>query len=243
MSIQATPRSPAPPGLVPAPLATDEPAGVVRAPGELSDEALGARAGRGDRASFGVLIDRYERRLGAFVMRRASCTAGPDLDDLVQEAFVRAWGAIARYDERRRFSTWLFSIAARVAVDHWRARSRRPASLDAGFDHESAPAPVDSRADSEERADQAAQATGIWALASEILSPESHAALWLRYAGGLGIPDIARVLGRSAVGTRVLLFRARERLAQAAGPMAYDHSAAAGRPTARPHARTQDGER
>jgi len=173
-----------------------------------SDEDLARCAQAGSLACFGELVDRFEVRLRAFLARR--CGDPTAAEDLAQEAFVRAWRSIARYDPRRRFSTWLFTIGARLATDHLR-RSARERELVRGRGHEparrGASGPV-----------EAARAGGeVWAVAERVLNEESMSALWLRYVGELEIPDIARVLGRTRGTTRVILFRARERVAKALG--------------------------
>lgn len=167
---------------------------------EPSDEALARQAQAGSRDAYMQLVARFEPRLLSFLRRRVGARA--DAEDLCQEAFLRAWRRIETYDPERRFSTWLFTVAARVASTH--ARSRKPMERlsDGGTAPESAPppAPEDRRK--------------IWVAAERVLTPDQFAATWLRYVEGLAVEDIATVLGKSAVGTRVLLLRARERLAR-----------------------------
>jgi DNA-directed RNA polymerase specialized sigma24 family protein len=56
----------------------------------------------------------------------------------------------------------------------------------------------------------------LWELAEDVLSEDQYLAVWLRYAEGMAMADIAKVIGKSQVGVRVSLFRARAALAQAA---------------------------
>jgi RNA polymerase sigma-70 factor (ECF subfamily) len=86
----------------------------------LSDERLVELALDGDEAAFGVLVRRYQRRLTAFLSQLVG-----DIElarELSQEAFVRAWSALARFDPRYRFSTWLFRIAHNLGIDQLRRR-------------------------------------------------------------------------------------------------------------------------
>jgi RNA polymerase sigma-70 factor (ECF subfamily) len=87
-----------------------------------SDEALAIRAREGSLAAFGTLVDRYERRLIGFLSQRASGQHAAE--DLAQETFVRAWRRLDTFDPERRFSTWLFTIGARLAADDYRRRKR-----------------------------------------------------------------------------------------------------------------------
>lgn len=85
------------------------------------DLALSLRAFRGDRAAFGMLVEKYERPLRSFLMR----TCGPDsADDIAQDAFLRAWRSAGQYDGRARYSTWLTAIAWRCRLDALRKERR-----------------------------------------------------------------------------------------------------------------------
>jgi len=83
-----------------------------------TDEDLIAAVAGGDEAAFAALYARYERPLLAFLSRY---TGGRDVDDLVQETWLRVARAAPRFDPARRFSTWLFQIALNLARD-WRRR-------------------------------------------------------------------------------------------------------------------------
>jgi RNA polymerase sigma-70 factor (ECF subfamily) len=83
-----------------------------------TDEDLIAAVAAGDEAALAVLYRRYERPLHAFLARY---TGGRDVDDLVQETWLRVVRAAARFDAARRFSTWLFQIALNLARD-WHRR-------------------------------------------------------------------------------------------------------------------------
>jgi RNA polymerase sigma-70 factor (ECF subfamily) len=131
-----------------------------------------------------------------------------DAEDLTQEAFVRAWERMSDYDHQWKFSTWLFTIASRLAVSHY--RRRRPEVSSGELDRSDVSMP--QAADGDIEADRKLGAR-LWALAATTLVEDQHEALWLRYAEDLSIPDIAQVMGKSHVGVRVCLFRARQALA------------------------------
>jgi RNA polymerase sigma-70 factor (ECF subfamily) len=163
-----------------------------------------SRAQGGSLPCFAEIVRRYEGRLFNFLLRRTRSI--PDAEDLVQETFVRAWQRIGQYNPRWQFSTWLFTIANRLAIER-RRRMQREASfvlLDRAASAGCEPAgPVADRE----------QCRHIWALADRILSETQRTALWLRYGEELGPKEIARVLGQSQVGVRVTLCRARKALA------------------------------
>jgi len=93
----------------------------------LTDERLVELALDGDEEAFGLLVRRYQRRLTAFLSQLVG-----DLElarELSQEAFVRAWSALSRFDSKYRFSTWLFRIAHNLGIDQLRRRRLKTVSL------------------------------------------------------------------------------------------------------------------
>ncbi len=150
------------------------------------------------------MVTRYEHRLFNFILRRVNCDA--DAEDIVQEAFLRAWQSIDRYDPTWEFSTWLYTIARRLAANEL-AAARRRARLQpmTGADARSTD-PAQIVADRESQ-------TNLWTIAQRALNPDQQSALWLRYAEQMSVRDIANILGRTQVSVRVLMFRARKALA------------------------------
>jgi len=116
------------------------------------------------------------------VLRFLSGSVGPvDADDVFQETFVaalRAYPALRHHDNLR---AWLLTIAQRKAVDHHRARSRRPVPVPA-LDEQPA-APLGDGRDEE-----------LWAAVRE-LPPKQRAAVLLRYVGDLAYAEIATATG------------------------------------------------
>jgi RNA polymerase sigma-70 factor (ECF subfamily) len=165
---------------------------------ELPAEELAVQARAGSRAAFDQLVVRFRPQLVAFLARRLSDAA--DAEDAAQEALVRAYDHLEQYDAARPFATWLFAIGKNVAANHAIARNRREARHRNG-------APV---------AAGAAEAPGsdLWRRAQAVLTPDAYRMLWLRYARGLTVREIAAELDRSSVAVKVMLFRARRRLLQ-----------------------------
>lgn len=184
-------------------------AGPSRTAEELAVEAQG-----GSTSSFSELVERFHRPLLQFLFVRtgSSCAA----EELTQEAFLRAWTKLHLYDPKRRFSTWLFTLAKHLAVSRARKRGHEK-------DHALGSDSLDELAS--ETAEDPSRLAGlreegqrVWDVARRILPAEQRSALWLRYAEDLSIEDISRILGRQRVTVRVLLHRARERLARHLAP-------------------------
>jgi RNA polymerase sigma-70 factor, ECF subfamily len=167
-----------------------------------STEELAVRARAGSRAAFDELVMRLRPRLVAFLARRLADAA--DAEDVAQETFLRAFDHLDRYDPARPFATWLFTIGKNVAANHALSRSRRAAHEHANAAPEAAPAAAEAPAAADE----------LWERAAKVLGPDAYRMLWLRYAQGLSIREIASELDRSAVAIKVMMFRARRRLLQ-----------------------------
>jgi RNA polymerase sigma-70 factor (ECF subfamily) len=91
---------------------------------ELDDAQVVQRHLAADAQAFGTLVDRYQGRLLNFVNR----TIGDRerAEDLVQEVFVRVFRHLHRFDQTKKFSTWIYTIASNLAKNELRNRSRNP---------------------------------------------------------------------------------------------------------------------
>jgi len=94
---------------------------------ELEDGQVVLRHLAGDPQAFGTLVDRYQTRLLNFVNR----TIGDRerAEDLVQEVFIRVFRHLHRFDQTKKFSTWIYTIASNLAKNELRNRSRNPLVL------------------------------------------------------------------------------------------------------------------
>ena len=180
-------------------------------PGVESDAELARAARAGSLVAFDRLVERWHDSLQRFLWMRLGRRA--DAEELTQEAFVRAWRELARYDERWRFSTWLFTLAKRLAISHERARLVR---LGRGGSPQGVEALAELGVEAEPWAEAARreERARLWRLAARVLTREQRSALWLRYAEDQEIEEIAVVLGKRRGTVRGLLFRARTTLAR-----------------------------
>jgi RNA polymerase sigma-70 factor (ECF subfamily) len=174
-----------------------------------SAEALALEAQGGSVQAFEALVTRFEAPLYRYLWMRTRDAAAAE--DLTQEAFLRAWQKLARYDSRWRFSTWLYTLAERLCISSARARGKGPALASAEAELGNVPAGQDPAREAAERDEGRA----LWETATRVLRPEERSAMWLRYAEDLSMEEIGAILGRPAVTVRVLLFRARGRLCDA----------------------------
>ncbi len=183
----------------------------------LSDEELASEIAEGARSLFEELISRYSMRLFYFLRHRTE--SDQDIEDLVQETFLKAFKGIDRFDPERKFSTWLYTIATREAVSHHRANKKMKHN----------PAGTSSLPGPEEVVIRKEESQNIWELATTLPKKE-YEALWLFYAEEMPIKDIARVTKKSPITVRVLLYRARSKLAERIDKKAFSKSLAGADP-------------
>ena len=94
---------------------------------ELPDHEVVQRSLEGDTRAFGEIVARYDQRLLNFVYR--SIGDRERGQDLVQETFVRVYRHLHRFDQTKKFSTWIYTIASNLAKNELRNRSRNPLVL------------------------------------------------------------------------------------------------------------------
>ena len=169
-----------------------------------------ARAQRGDPSAFEEIVRLYQRRVYGVALRivRAHDVA----DDVTQEAFLRAWRSLDRFELGRPFGPWVCRIAANLAVNHVRSPRAREEGLPDGHaeTRTNAPGPLGALLD--------AEGATVLEKAMGQLPQEQRAVLVLRVVEELSYAEIAETLGISPGTVMSRLFRARERLAQALSP-------------------------
>lgn len=168
----------------------------------MSDEDLASRAQEGCAASFEQLLRRFQTPVLQFLRHRGLAF---DAEDLTQETFFRAYQNLHRYDRRRAFSAWLFTIARRIGINH-RRRVRPTVDIAAVEPPQSnAPKPLDTMVVAEGR-------RRLWDVAAGVLSEEQFSAMWLHYVEEMPLSDITLVLGRTRASVKIMMFRARRKL-------------------------------
>jgi len=168
------------------------------------EAALLAACRRGDAASLRAFVVRHQDAVFAFLSRTLG--AGPHVEDLAQDVFLRAFRALPRFDPHgpARLSTWLLAIASRLAVDYRQKRRIPTQSLDEGALVRASATP-----ETERRRLEIGRAL---ARAAAELSDEQRDVFVLAEFHGLQMQEIAEVLSVPEATVKTRLFRARERL-------------------------------
>lgn len=182
---------------------------------ELSDKELVARAVARDKNAYRVLVERYQKK--AFGLALEITGTREDAEDVVQEAFVKAYLSIASFKGQSTFYTWLYRIVYNMAIDVKRKRKRRggdPLEYDETISSEN----VQEAGTGGTRfadPDQAATAREDLKLVQQVLaglSEEHRTVIMLREVDGLAYDEIAKVLGISKGTVMSRLFYARKGL-------------------------------
>lgn len=165
---------------------------------------------RGDQAAFGQLMYRYAGAVHSLAYRMLG--DAQDAEDAAQEIFLRAYTRLDSFDQTRRFSTWLLSIASNYCVD--RLRRRRFAWLtldDAAFQ-------VPSPQAGPERTVLRREQQALVQKALQRLPDNYRLVTILRYWNDMSYDEIAQVTGLTESTIKTRLHRARHMLADALGP-------------------------
>lgn len=189
--------------------------------GSAADEALMLRYQRGDRSAFTELVRRHKKPLYNFVLRY--CRSPSVAEDITQEAFLRVVQRAAEFKHEARFTTWLYTIARNLCVDHSRKmKHRRHASLDApaeGKDESSRSlSEVVADPSPEGEIDRAAEWSAMRqsiVIAVEALPEDQREVFLLREVANLPFKEIAEVTGTAENTVKSRMRYALERLRSA----------------------------
>jgi RNA polymerase sigma-70 factor, ECF subfamily len=184
------------------------------------DQKLVERAQRGDKRAFELLVEKYQRKLGRLLARFIRDPA--EVEDVTQEAFIKAYRALPAFRGDSAFYTWLYRIGINTAKNYLMALGRR------------APTSTEVEAEDAEGFEDGEQLRDINTPESMLLSKEIAAtvnatieqlpeelrtAIQLREIEGMSYEDIARIMDCPIGTVRSRIFRAREAIAERLRPL------------------------
>jgi RNA polymerase sigma-70 factor (ECF subfamily) len=184
------------------------------------DRVLVERAQAGDKKAFGLLVEKYHRKLGRLVSRMVRDQA--EVEDVVQEAFIKAYRALHNFRGDSAFYTWLYRIGINTAKNYLVSLGRKPQVLN---DVE-----IEDAENFEGVTDMRAMETPETAMANKQIAQtvndtianlpeELRTAITLRELEGMSYEEIADIM-QCPIGTvRSRIFRARETIAAKLRPL------------------------
>jgi len=184
------------------------------------DRELVARAQRGDKQAFGLLVERYQRKLARLLSRMIRDPA--EVEDVTQEAFIRAYRALPAFRGDSAFYTWLYRIGVNTAKNYLMAMGRRaPTSTEVetqeaeGFEEGDLLRDINTP---ESVLLSKEIATTVNAAVEE-LPEELRSAIQLRELEGMSYEEIAKLMDCPIGTVRSRIFRAREAIAERLRPL------------------------
>jgi RNA polymerase sigma-70 factor (ECF subfamily) len=170
--------------------------------------------------AFEVLVERYQNRLLGIMTHLVG--KADEAEDLTQDVFLRIYRARKGYRPKAKFSTWLFTIANNVAMNHLRSKGRNKAE---GFDGETASGGLNaakvgipSREGTPSTQMRQAELSDVVREALDVLGDDQKVAVLLSKFEELSYAEIAQVMGRSEAAVKSLLARARMNLRETLEP-------------------------
>ena len=186
-----------------------------------SDAAQVALVLGGDRDAFRVLVERHSRRLFRLAYRMTGNEQ--DAEEIVQDALVRAYRRLDRFEQRSNFGTWVYRICANCALDRMRKQRSEDSHRQIAND------PADDTAGPLETAASDAPGPDRLAISGELgagvraamnsLSATERAAFVMRHVDGHSIEEIAETLGLNIGATKNSVFRAVQKLRRHLEPL------------------------
>ena len=167
-------------------------------PSEKSDEELASLSQKGDSDAFDELAGRYWNRIHRFLLSMFDHASAADVTQL---ALIRAYQKIHLFNNQQAFAPWLFTLTRRVAINVKKKENKRKETTLINETLKDTP---------KETVQNLIQP--LWEMASRILNQNSYQAMRLHYAEDLSIREIAKVMGKTETGIKVLLFRSRQKL-------------------------------
>ena len=175
-----------------------------------TDQQLVDRVLKGDKQAFNLLVLRYQHRVSALIARFVKDPQ--EVEDVSQEAFIKAYRALSLFRGDSAFYTWLYRIAVNTAKNHLVAKGRRPPTVDMDVDESESNDLAMPLRELESPEDSLATENLKQAIADAIeeLPEELKTAFTLREFSGLSYEDITEVMNCPVGTVRSRIFRARE---------------------------------
>lgn len=168
-----------------------------------------SEARSGDKEAFSKLVEKYQRPVYSVCYRMLGTPTAAE--DAAQEAFIRAYQALDRYDPERSFATWILSIASNYSIDQLRKKKVTILSMDS--DKHAWLAPPDPGPSPEKAALDKEKSALVQSILAE-LNETDRAAVVLQYWHDYSYDEIAESLGLSSSAVKSRLFRARKLMAE-----------------------------
>jgi len=189
-------------------------------PDRAVDQKLVEKAQKGDKKAFGMLVEKYQRRLNRLLSRMVRDQS--EIEDIVQDSFIKAYRAINNFRGDSAFYTWLYRIGINTAKNHLVKLGKRPKAMNEveieeieNFED----APDLRNHETPESTMMSSQIVASVNQTIEALPNELKEAISLREMDGLSYEEIADLMNCPIGTVRSRIFRAREVIAEKLKPL------------------------
>lgn len=178
------------------------------------------RVQAGDKKAYNLLVAKYQRRVSRLLTRMVKNQE--DIDDVVQDTFIKAYRAIGNFRGESAFYTWIYRIAINTAKNHLVTQNRRPTTLNDSNDDDSETFEDNSALSNIDTPESLMQTKQIGQAVNDAMAAlpdDLREAIIMREIDGLSYEEIASAMDCPIGTVRSRIFRAREAISQKIKPL------------------------
>lgn len=178
------------------------------------------RVQAGDKKAYNLLVSKYQRRVARLLTRMVKNQE--DIDDVVQDTFIKAYRAIGNFRGESAFYTWIYRIAINTAKNHLVTQNRRPTTLNESNDDDSETFEDNSALSNIDTPESLMQTKQIGEAVNDAMAAlpdDLREAIIMREIDGLSYEEIASAMDCPIGTVRSRIFRAREAISQKIKPL------------------------
>ncbi len=172
-----------------------------------ADARLIADCLQGNMQAFDEIVRTHTPRVFNYVLHMTRHRQ--DAEDIAQQTFIKAYTHLSSFDPTRSFIAWLLTIARRTALNHFRSTKYFETVAEDTAATDTTP---------DRHFEKRDQLDTLWTQAKRALSEREFEVLWLRYAEDRSIEETAQIIGCNRTHTKIIAFRARQRLIKLQSP-------------------------
>jgi RNA polymerase sigma-70 factor (ECF subfamily) len=178
-----------------------------------SDEELAMDAQTGNLDAYDEIVRRYQERIWSFLYK--FCPHQSELEDLVQDTFIKAYNNLHRWQPTGTFKSWLMRLAVNTGHDFYRKRRNEPLTIAQKTHKDAESDPLEEHLEEEAHATQEHPAAELVERILLELKPDDRVVVTLQYYEKMTLQEISEKMNWSLANTKVKSHRARKKLEKA----------------------------
>jgi len=178
-----------------------------------SDEELAMDAQTGNLDAYDEIVRRYQERIWSFLYK--FCPHQSELEDLVQDTFIKAYNNLHRWQPTGTFKSWLMRLAVNTGHDFYRKRRNEPLTIAQKTHKDAESDPLEEHLEEEAHATQEHPAAELVERIMLELKPDDRVVVTLQYYEKMTLQEISEKMDWSLANTKMKSHRARKKLEKA----------------------------